>query len=318
MTTVVLSPLGAGQQFFGGNTAASSPNVPLSAGLLYIYQAGTTTPVTTYTTSAGTIANTNPIVLQSDGRPPYEIWWIPGFSYKMVLQDSQGNPIPNGTWDNLVGINDLTTSGLALEGSSLTVTGNSSIGGNNAVAGNETIGGALSVTGAVNGVLIESSAAGTNTNYGPVTTVEMYMGLPLQIPANTIGSNQHYRIKVWGVCTSSAANTVHLNVRCGPNGTTADTALGALTLTSATTGTNIPFILDFDIFSATTGSSGTFTVYGWLFNQGTTGINSGSGEIGSGGGTVNTTINNQLGISIVNSAGTTSITSNIVLVEMVR
>mgnify|MGYP003343058003 CR=1 FL=1 len=63
MTTVYLSPLaGAGSQFFDNN------GVPLAGGLLYTYTAGTTTPQTTYTTNAGTIANANPIVLNAFGR----------------------------------------------------------------------------------------------------------------------------------------------------------------------------------------------------------------------------------------------------------
>jgi len=54
---VNLSPVGGvAQQFFSNN------GVPLSGGLLYTYAAGTTTPQTTYTTSAGNIAHTNPII----------------------------------------------------------------------------------------------------------------------------------------------------------------------------------------------------------------------------------------------------------------
>jgi len=111
MATVVFSPIANGQQFFGGFTAGSFPNVPLAGGLLWVYAAGTTTPVTTYTSSAGSSTNTNPIVLQSDGRPPFEIWWAPGASYKLVLQDPLGNNIPNGTYDNIPGINDGTLAG---------------------------------------------------------------------------------------------------------------------------------------------------------------------------------------------------------------
>lgn len=107
--SVVLSPLNAWTQFFGGNTAASSPNNPLSGGLLNIYAAGTTTPVTTYTSSSGLTANTNPIVLDSAGRlPGVEIWWTAGSSYKFVLMDASSNIIPDGTWDNIPGINDTT------------------------------------------------------------------------------------------------------------------------------------------------------------------------------------------------------------------
>ena len=93
---VNLSPLGgAGWQFFDNS------GVPLAGGLLYSYEAGTTTPAATYTTSAGTIANTNPIVLDAAGRPPSEIWLSP-IAYKLVLRTSAGVLI--WTMDNLSGL----------------------------------------------------------------------------------------------------------------------------------------------------------------------------------------------------------------------
>jgi hypothetical protein len=104
MTTVVLSPIGNGQQFFGGATSNSNPNIPLAGGLLAVYLAGTGTPATTYTDVTGTVPNSNPIVLNADGRPPYEIWWVSGFAYKIVLLDAASNVIR--TYDNLFGIND--------------------------------------------------------------------------------------------------------------------------------------------------------------------------------------------------------------------
>ena len=106
MSNYNLSPVGNWFSTFGSNTAGSSSNAPLAGGLLWTYSAGTTTPLPTYTGSNGIIANTNPIVLGSDGRPPAEIWLTAGYAYKFVLQDSLGNPIPNGTYDNIVGIND--------------------------------------------------------------------------------------------------------------------------------------------------------------------------------------------------------------------
>ena len=73
---------GVGWQFFDNNGA------PLAGGLIYTYEAGTTTPQATYTTSAGTIAHPNPIVLNSAGRVPGgEIWLLPA-SYKFILQTS--------------------------------------------------------------------------------------------------------------------------------------------------------------------------------------------------------------------------------------
>ena len=41
---------------------------PLAGGKIYTYSAGTTTPKATYTTAAGDVENTNPIILDSAGR----------------------------------------------------------------------------------------------------------------------------------------------------------------------------------------------------------------------------------------------------------
>ena len=96
---VNLSPIwGAGAQLFD-----NSGNV-LSGGKIYTYAAGTTTPAATYTSSNGITANSNPIILNSAGRVPYEIWLTNGVSYKFVLKDSNDTLI--GTWDNLKGIGD--------------------------------------------------------------------------------------------------------------------------------------------------------------------------------------------------------------------
>ena len=94
--SVLLAPIGNGFQFFDANGR------PLNGGFLYTYLAGSTTPAATYTTNTGLIANTNPIVLGSDGRPPQEIWLTSGTSYKFVLTDNSYVTI--GTYDNLYGI----------------------------------------------------------------------------------------------------------------------------------------------------------------------------------------------------------------------
>jgi hypothetical protein len=96
MASVYLSAFaGAGWQFF------SNTGQPLAGGFIYTYAAGTTAPAATYTSSAGNIANTNPIVLDAYGRVPNEIWLTVGSAYKFVLQDS--NAIQIGTWDNISG-----------------------------------------------------------------------------------------------------------------------------------------------------------------------------------------------------------------------
>lgn len=92
--TISLSLLGgAGWQFFD-----NSGDV-LSGGRLFTYAAGTTTPLTTYTSSTGLTANANPIILDSAGRVPYQIWLTDGSAYKFVLQNSVGEQI--GAWDNV-------------------------------------------------------------------------------------------------------------------------------------------------------------------------------------------------------------------------
>jgi hypothetical protein len=95
--TVNLSMLaGAGAQFFNGNT-------PLTGGKLFTYAAGTTTPETTYTTVAGNVAHTNPIVLDSSGRVPAggEIWLSDAVSYKFVL--TTATDVVLGTYDDVTG-----------------------------------------------------------------------------------------------------------------------------------------------------------------------------------------------------------------------
>ena len=87
---------GVGWQFFDNN------GVILTGGLIYTYAAGGTTPAATYTTSAGNVAHTNPIVLDSAGRVPGgEIWLVMGTNYKFVLKTSVGVTI--ATFDNIYG-----------------------------------------------------------------------------------------------------------------------------------------------------------------------------------------------------------------------
>ena len=99
MASVNLSPLFNGQTVFG-----STGNI-LAGGQIFTYQAGSSTPLATYTTYNGTIANQNPIVLGSDGKLPNELWLQAGYSYKFVVEDA--NSVLVNTYDNIAGI--LTT-----------------------------------------------------------------------------------------------------------------------------------------------------------------------------------------------------------------
>ena len=96
---VNLSPVGGvAAQFF------TNSGVILSGGKIYTYAAGTTTNQTTYTSSNGGTAHSNPIILDSAGRVPSgEIWLTDGLQYKFVLKDA--NDVLIGTYDNIIGIN---------------------------------------------------------------------------------------------------------------------------------------------------------------------------------------------------------------------
>lgn len=65
---------------------------PLSGGKLFTYAEGTLTPKATYQDSAGTIPNTNPIILNARG----EAVVYGSGKYRMILQDSAGATI----WDH--------------------------------------------------------------------------------------------------------------------------------------------------------------------------------------------------------------------------
>lgn len=58
---------------------------PLNGGKVYTYEAGTSTPKATYTDASGSVANSNPVILDSAGRA--DIWLGDG-GYKFVLKNS--------------------------------------------------------------------------------------------------------------------------------------------------------------------------------------------------------------------------------------
>ena len=97
MPSVKLSPLFNDAQL-------DNNGIPLSGGQVYWYISGTTTPVTIYTESSGSIVNTNPVVLNTRGEPIQPIWLPTGQAYKAMLTDAAGGLIR--TIDNIYGIND--------------------------------------------------------------------------------------------------------------------------------------------------------------------------------------------------------------------
>lgn len=100
MTTVYLSPI-------GNDSQVDANGEPYSGGKIYTYTAGSDTPKTTYTSSAGSVAQANPIILNSRGMPASPIWMATG-AYKLVLKTSADVTV--WTLDNISGINDVASS----------------------------------------------------------------------------------------------------------------------------------------------------------------------------------------------------------------
>jgi hypothetical protein len=116
---VFLSPIGgAGWQFFDNNG-----NV-LTGGKLYTYVAGTTTPLASYTSSAGSAAHTNPIILDAAGRVPGGEIWLSNARYKFALYTSVNVLI--ATYDNIAGAGVLLPINFTGDGSTVaySVSGN--------------------------------------------------------------------------------------------------------------------------------------------------------------------------------------------------
>jgi hypothetical protein len=66
---------------------------PVSAGCLFSYLAGSSTPAATYTSSNGSVPNTNPVLLDSAGRA--DVWLSP-IAYKLVLYTQGGTNCSTG------------------------------------------------------------------------------------------------------------------------------------------------------------------------------------------------------------------------------
>jgi hypothetical protein len=158
MTVYLSAFAGAGAQFF------TDDNEVLSGGKIYTYAAGTTTPRATYTSSTGSTLNPNPIILDSGGRLPEDMWLTEDQTYRFVLTDSADVQI--GAYDNIPGIND---------GSLLSVPFSSITGKPTTLAG----------YGITDGITASTAAA----TYAPIAS-PTFTGTP-QIPDNAATSTNY-------------------------------------------------------------------------------------------------------------------------------
>ena len=207
---------GAGAQFFDNN------GNPLAGGLIYTYAAGTTTPTSTFTSSSGLTANANPIVLDSAGRTPAQIWLTEGNSYKFVLETSLGVVIK--TDDNIFASYQLavevgTAVGLGASGVSTNIAVGDTALNANTTGSNDTAVGYNALTSNTDGV--QNTAVGSQA-----------------LDANTSGDYN----TAMGYDALSAATTANYNTGIGYRALNAatgaeNTAIGADALLLVSTGT---------------------------------------------------------------------------------
>lgn len=110
MSNAYLSPILQDAQFNDDGTF-------LVGGLIWFYEAGTSTPLLAYTTPVADTAWTNPIQLNARGETGGEIWLKAGSSYKIILegppQYGQTHGVVMSTLDNITGVNDPGTTTIA-------------------------------------------------------------------------------------------------------------------------------------------------------------------------------------------------------------
>ena len=82
----------------------------LAGGLLWFYEAGSSTLATSYTTESGDVAWSNPIVLNSRGESGGTVWLKSGQAYRIVLEGKPAYGQTHGEviteHDDITGIND--------------------------------------------------------------------------------------------------------------------------------------------------------------------------------------------------------------------
>ena len=155
----------------------------LVGGKLYTYAAGTTTPLATYTTSTGLIANTNPVILDSRGEASV---WLTSAKYKFVLKTAADVEI--STQDQLQGY-------ASADGTNAYGTWPISISGNAATATLATTATTATTALGVTGGYVSRIIAGTNVPVAPTTGVG-------DVTVNMVGANVGTVTSVTGAGTS--------------------------------------------------------------------------------------------------------------------
>lgn len=109
---------------------------PLAGGSVATYVVGTTTPAATYQDYQGTIANTNPVILDATGRA--SIWG--GGNFRFIVKDVNGNTIYDANTSGGSSFSGAVTVGGLLTAGSITTSGSLIAQANASVTGSLTAG----------------------------------------------------------------------------------------------------------------------------------------------------------------------------------
>jgi len=140
----------------------------------------------------------------------------------------------------------------------------------------------------------------------------------MTIPTAVVGTV--YRISISGTCTSSVANASTFTIRAGTLGTTGDASIGTVAITSAASGTSIPFFAHVYLTVRTTGATGGVVGMLALTNNGTTGIATTATAVVAvtPAALFNTTTATKLSITYKSAAVTTTTTFQTAVLEIVK
>lgn len=326
-TAVTLGPVPKAQ--FLDNTGA-----PLSGGKVFTYQAGTNTPLSTYTDSTGLIMNADPVILDAGGRANI---WFQGQAYKIAVQNSGGTTIytvdnflvspflnGNNSWTG-----NETHSGIETFNGPLRVNAGGSLSGtfsgNPNFSGNVSINGNLNVSGTTSGNIDTDLIQGTLTNGGNMQvtgangsgtssgeTIALTAGLGAPTAA---GGGIVITGGAGGVTSGAGGNLIE---RAGQAGPGADGGLVGIFAGSATSGTGNGG--QFSIQSGNgsgSGNGGPITISSGVGSgggvSGNIAINSGTAQLSLGGGniaiTTNASINPTCSVSGAGDAATCTTSS---------
>ena len=157
---------------------------------------------------------------------------------------------------------------------------------------------------------ITSATAGINTT----ETLIQALGIPVGL----LQAGTTVRFTMLGTCTASAANSSTWTVRAGTAGTVSDTSVATAAVTSAASGTSVPFRAIIELTVRTAGGSGTVAGSLALTNGGTTGISPNAAEVVPLGGalTIDTTTATFLDVTYQSAAATTTTTFQNCIIEV--